>query len=90
MGVRICNHIFANMVASRDITGETELRPSSDTAAEYRRGFWNELGRSLWDHDVAPRGDMTKQASQSAKVRRASSCQELLIFPSLCCQAHGT
>ena len=75
------------MAAATNLTNDIELMPSKDCAPAYRRGFWSEVGRERWDHEVRPLGlhDETsltrRQAAQSHLIAGVptSAIQECML-----------
>ena len=90
LGVRIFNHTYSNMVACVNLTPEACLEDSRDTAPVYRRGYWNETGRSRWDHDVQPLGlhDETsltrRQTAQSANLPQGANASFSILPQARC------
>ena len=73
-GVKICNHIFASMPVSTDISADVVLTPTEDSSNDYRYGFWTEAGRSRWDTKPKPLG----VGKETTLTRRQAAQQNLL------------
>lgn len=89
LGVRIFNHIYSSMPISADITSEVSLGPTTDVAADYRRGFWGE-GRTRWDHQVAPLGiheetALTRRQAAQSQVLPGGADSSFSVTPVPCC-----
>ena len=88
--VRISDHVFSNMLACRNLTPEAELSRTQDTAEQYRRGYWQDVGRSRWDHTVEPldrhteTGLTRRQSAQSSCLPQAAD-QKFSLAPASRC-----